>query len=132
MSHVAQGGAIAIRRGRSGIEVLVARAKKNPREWIFPKGHIEPGESAAETAVRELQEETGIAGEVIRPIGTSTFKSGRDEVEVTYFLVRFLGTAPSVESREIRWTDFAEAKILVTFPDASRLLDAAERAVGDA
>src|SRR5581483_11057599 len=110
----------------------VARAKKNPREWIFPKGHIEPGESAAETAVRELQEETGIAGEVIRPIGTSTFKSGRDEVEVTYFLVRFLGTAPSVESREIRWTDFAEAKILVTFPDASRLLDAAERAVGDA
>src|SRR5436853_7519497 len=109
MSHIAQAGAIAIRRGRSGTEVLVARAKKNPLEWIFPKGHIEPGETAAEAAVRELQEETGVAGEVVRSIGVSVFVSARGEVEVTYFLMRFRGTAQSLESRQIQWTSFTEA-----------------------
>ncbi|MDD5559415.1 bis(5'-nucleosyl)-tetraphosphatase [Candidatus Methylomirabilis sp.] len=29
--------------------------------WDFPKGHIEPGEDAQQTAIRELKEETGIA-----------------------------------------------------------------------
>ena len=80
-------------------------------------------------AVRELQEETGVAGEVVRSIGVSVFVSARGEVEVTYFLMRFRSTAPSLESRQIQWTSFTEAKGLLTFSDAGRLLDAAERAV---
>src|SRR5439155_23315265 len=71
MSYIAQAGAITIRRQGPTPMVLLARAKKNPLEWIFPKGHIEPGETAAETAVRELQEEAGVAGEIVRSIGVS-------------------------------------------------------------
>ena len=129
MSHIAQAGAITVRRQGTSRVVLLARSKKNPLEWIFPKGHIEPGETAAEAAVRELQEETGVAGEVVRSIGVSVFVSARGEVEVTYFLMRFRGTAPSLESRQIQWTSFTDAKGLLTFSDAGRLLDAAERAV---
>ncbi|QEG42927.1 bis(5'-nucleosyl)-tetraphosphatase [Roseimaritima ulvae] len=33
---------------------------KHPDRWDLPKGHAEPGESAVQTAVREMQEETGI------------------------------------------------------------------------
>jgi len=129
MSHIAQAGAITVRRENSSTKVLLARARRNPLEWIFPKGHIEPGETAEETAIRELQEEAGVAGEIVRSIGVSIFQSPRGEVEVTYFLVRFVGTATSHESREIRWVSFREARRLVTFPDATRLLSAAEHAV---
>ena len=132
MSPIAQAGAIAVRRNGSRVEVLIARAKRNPLEWIFPKGHIEPGETAEKAALRELQEETGVAGEIVRPLGASTFLSLRGQVEVAYFLVRFTGTAPSLESRQIRWVRFDEACALVTFPDAARLVDAAERAAAEA
>src|SRR5436190_1051738 len=129
MSHIAQAGAIAVRRDAGKPLVLIARSKKNPAEWIFPKGHIEPGEAAAETAVRELQEEAGVSGEVVRSIGVSIFTSPRGDVEVTYFLVRFVRGAPSPEGRETQWTSFREARRLVTFADAPRLLNAAEQAM---
>jgi 8-oxo-dGTP pyrophosphatase MutT (NUDIX family) len=132
VSPIAQAGALAVRRNGSDVEVLVARSKKNPREWIFPKGHIEAGESAADAAIRELQEETGVVGEVVRPIGVSTFWADRGEVEITYFLVRFIRTGPPAESRQKRWVAFDEAKRLITFPDGPQLIDAAARAMIDA
>jgi len=55
MARVIQAGAITMR----GKKVLIVRAKKNPLDWIFPKGHVERGESLAETACRELAEEAG-------------------------------------------------------------------------
>ena len=42
MGVVRQAGAIAIRKSGAGNEVFIVRAKKNPGDWIFPKGHIEP------------------------------------------------------------------------------------------
>jgi 8-oxo-dGTP pyrophosphatase MutT (NUDIX family) len=132
MSLIAQAGALAVRRNGSDAELLVARSKKNPREWIFPKGHIEPGETAAQTAIRELQEETGVVGEVVRSIGLSRFWSDRGEVEITYFLVRYTGTGTAIESRAKQWVSFDEAKKLITFADGARLIDAAAHAVAHA
>jgi len=129
MSPIAQAGAIAVRRHGPKPLVLIARSKKNPREWIFPKGHIEPGETPAETAIRELQEEAGVTGEIVRSIGVSIFAGPKGEVEVTYFLVRFAREQASPEGREKQWTSFREAKRLVTFADAPRLLSAAEDAL---
>jgi 8-oxo-dGTP pyrophosphatase MutT (NUDIX family) len=76
MSHIAQAGAVTVRRHASGAQVLLARARRNPLEWIFPKGHIEPGETAEETAIRELQEEAGVAGEIVpRRCGTRSTRT---------------------------------------------------------
>src|SRR6476646_10984685 len=62
MGVVRQAGAIAVRKSGAAHEVFIVRAKKNPGDWIFPKGHIEPGESAPDAAVRELLEEGGVIG----------------------------------------------------------------------
>jgi 8-oxo-dGTP pyrophosphatase MutT (NUDIX family) len=59
---------LLLRRGGThserGVEVLMVRrsteASFMPGVWVFPGGMIEPGESAAECAARELAEETGI------------------------------------------------------------------------
>ncbi|HEU4939828.1 MAG TPA: NUDIX domain-containing protein [Vicinamibacterales bacterium] len=126
MPPTRQGGAIAVRDTAKGPEVLLVRAKKDPRQWIFPKGHQERGETLAETAVRELKEEGGIVGEAVKSIGVSTFRSGGEEVEVTYFLVRDTGRRKTAE-REVAWRRFAEAQKLVSFDDAQWLLEKAQQ-----
>src|SRR5437870_6993855 len=50
-------GAVVFRRTERGPRLLVLRAYKN---WDFPKGMIEPGESELEAARRETAEETGL------------------------------------------------------------------------
>src|SRR3989454_8932977 len=52
-------GAVVFRRTERGPRLLVLRAYKN---WDFPKGTIEPGESELDAAKRETLEETGLAG----------------------------------------------------------------------
>src|SRR5262245_49077319 len=51
-------GAVVFRRTERGVRLLVLRAYKN---WDFPKGLIEPGESELDAARRETAEETGLA-----------------------------------------------------------------------
>ena len=98
MARIIQAGAIAM-RGK-GCSSSVRRGIRATR--IFPKGHVEPGESLAETACRELAEEAGIAGKAVREVGVSTFPRGRLLIEVTYFLVRFVGHVEPAEPREVR------------------------------
>ena len=124
-----QAGAVAVRGRGSDAEVLVVRARKNPQHWIFPKGHLEKGERAEDAALRELREEGGVDGSIVRLLGVSTFDSGNEQVKVSYFLVRFARTVPPAEVREARWTSFNEARRLLTFDDARRLVEAARKSV---
>ena len=123
---IRQAGAITVRDTPKGFEVLLVRAKRDPRQWIFPKGHQEKGETLAETAVRELKEEGGVVGDAVKSVGVSTFWWGDVEVEVTYFLVRDTGRKGKAE-REVAWKSFADAKKLVSFDDAPRLLEKAQQ-----
>jgi diadenosine hexaphosphate hydrolase (ATP-forming) len=63
--------------------------------WTLPKGKVEPDESPAQTALREIEEETGIAGRVRDLLGTVCYRhgealGGEAIKEVTYFLVEAL------------------------------------------
>lgn len=127
MVVVKQAGAIAIRDRDGRVETLIVRARKDPTKWIFPKGHIERGESAAEAAGRELEEEAGVKGWIVHPVGMSVFTSGDEQVEVTYYLARFVKAVPQSESRECRWLPIDEARRTLSFDDTRRLLDAAVR-----
>ena len=88
-------GAVVLDGGRC----LVMR---RGREWIFPKGHLEPGESPAETARREVLEETGIEVEVGTPIGATRYgfqtPDGRwNRKRVEWFVARRTGGELRVE-----------------------------------
>ena len=60
-------GGVVYRRSPVGIEVVLV-ARPAERLWALPKGTPEPGESLEETALREVQEETGLLVEIARPI----------------------------------------------------------------
>ncbi|HBL00046.1 MAG TPA: NUDIX hydrolase [Microcoleaceae bacterium UBA10368] len=96
--------------------------------WGFPKGHANPGESAIETAKRELEEETGIRDcEVLEEPSFvehySFVKEGEPiEKTVTYFLAFVNSMEVQLQAEEIQnsaWICFEEAVKLITF-DANR------------
>ncbi|MCD6289771.1 MAG: NUDIX domain-containing protein [Anaerolineae bacterium] len=63
-------GAAVVRDGR----VLLVQEAAGPHAgtWSFPKGVIEPGETAVDAALRELREETGLQGRVTGVVGLRT------------------------------------------------------------
>lgn len=119
---VAQAGAIAFKIVDDSPSVLLVRAKKNPEHWIFPKGHIDPGETAEVAARRELEEEAAIKGELVAFVGSLEFQSGDEQVHVDYFAYRFLADVARTEEREVRWCTFKEALELLSHADAADLL----------
>ena len=122
MSRIVQAGAIAFKIVDDAIQILCVRAKKTPQDWIFPKGHIEPGETAEVAASRELEEEAGVSGELVGLVGSLDFQSGDELVTVEYFLIKFTHDVPRTEKREIRWCSYDEALTLLSHRAAAELL----------
>ena len=103
--------------------VLLVRAKKDPTLWVFPKGHLEAGESPQVAALREAFEEAGVTGLVVGRAGpTLRFRSGDEDLAVDYFLVEMTAEMPSPEGREKCWCLPEEADARITFQDARDLL----------
>lgn len=119
---VDQAGAIAFKIVDGSPLILLVRAKKTPENWIFPKGHIEAGESPEMAAERELAEEGGVRGERVALIGSLQFQSGHEDVSVAYYLFAFVSEVLCKEKRERRWCDYDEALTLLSHRDAAELL----------
>jgi len=79
-------GGVIFRRGRKEIEVALI-AVKGGTVWELPKGLVEEGENIARTAHREVREETGLDGRIIRKIeNIHYFYCHKEREETTRFL----------------------------------------------
>ena len=132
------GGALA-RAGSSStstraiarIAVIARRNRAGRVEWCLPKGHIEDGETLAETAAREVAEETGIEGRVLTELGTIDywFATGDERVHkyVHHYLLEATGgyltieNDPDHEAIDVAWLPLAEAHRHLTFPNERRI-----------
>ena len=109
---------------------LIGRLDRRGRLlWSLPKGHIEAGETAEQAAVREVEEETGIIGRVVAPLGTIDFwfvaEDRRVHKTVHHFLLRALGGELSdsdVEVSEVAWVPLAELESRLAYADERRLI----------
>lgn len=85
--------AAAVVMDEQGRVLLVRRSERErflPRVWGVPCGKLEPGESPGDGALRELKEETGLLGEVVRRVGESSFVSDYRGREVKNWQANFL------------------------------------------
>jgi 8-oxo-dGTP pyrophosphatase MutT (NUDIX family) len=101
---------------------LIIRGSRAPHEWVLPKGHIDPGETAAQTARREVLEETGVEAEVVCPIGDERFTFDGRDVRVCYFAMRATGIGEAIEERDTQWCPQHEAERLLGFETARAML----------
>ena len=123
MKITRQAGGIVFRHRAGAVEILLVGPKRGGPEWIFPKGHIEAGESAAFAALRESREEAGVLGLVIAPAGAPLdFMSGSEHVLVDYFVIEATGEATPTDVRRRQWFSAADAVTAVTHEDARTLL----------
>ena len=113
-----------------GTAAVIGRLDRRGRLlWSLPKGHIEAGETAEQAAVREVEEETGIIGRVVAPLGTIDFwfvaEDRRVHKTVHHFLLRALGGELSdsdVEVSEVAWVPLAELESRLAYADERRLI----------
>ncbi|MCL4535652.1 MAG: NUDIX domain-containing protein [Bacteroidetes bacterium] len=89
---VLMGHQVVLRRTARG-EYLFPKGHIDPGETEeetarFPKGHIDPGETEEETARREVAEETGVEAEIVAPLGEIGFSYQGDDYRVAMFLMR--------------------------------------------
>ena len=97
--------------------------------WSLPKGHIEVGERAEETAVREITEETGIRGDVLAALGSIEywFRAEAHLVHKTvrHYLLRFrdgeLGAGNDHEVAHVAWVPIDELPYRLAHADERRL-----------
>jgi 8-oxo-dGTP pyrophosphatase MutT (NUDIX family) len=130
MSRVSQAGAVVFRTDGGSVRILLVRSRKHPGVWVFPKGHLEAGESHADAALREAEEEAGILGTVVGRTGsTLMFQSGDESVAVEYYLVHLTADAPSPEGREKVWLSPDETFEHLGFQNARDLLRGALREI---
>src|SRR4029079_14201711 len=114
---------IVFRRNGAGISILLVRAKRDPSAWIFPKGHIEPGETARAPAVRETREEAGVQGEAIGEVGDPhEFEWAGRWYRVQYFLIQMTSEWDETDGRARAWFSFDEALDRISFTSARDLL----------
>jgi 8-oxo-dGTP pyrophosphatase MutT (NUDIX family) len=118
------GGVVIRREGKTSTYLLV-RSSMDPRHWVFPKGHIEPGESPEMAALREVREEAGVRAEIISELGDSEFTRDSEQIRIIYFAMRYRAPDEHNEGRDIKWCDYDEAIKTISFEDARLLLEKA-------
>lgn len=101
------GGIVLRKNAKDSIEILVCQHSQH-HGWVFPKGLIGDtvkGEKKEETAVREVKEETGIIGKIIKELPPITywyqFKGEKIKKTVYYFLMDFVGGDISKHDHEM-------------------------------
>lgn len=119
-------GALVVRRGAESPEILLI--KHNGGHWAFPKGHVEAGETEEETALREVQEETGLTVKLdTRYREMVTFSPApRTMKDVVYFAATVLSgteTPQLTEVSDVRWVPFDEAHKFITFENDCHLFE---------
>lgn len=119
------------------VAALIGRIDRRGRMlWSLPKGHIEMGETAEQTAIREVAEETGIRGGVLAALGRIDYwfvtDGRRVHKTVHHYLMRFLGGElcdEDLEVAEVAWVPIRELPSRLAYADERRLAERAHELI---
>lgn len=136
-------GGLVVRQNGAGPEgAVIARLNRAGRvEWCLPKGHLEGEETPEQAAVREIEEETGIRGEIVEPLGSIDYWFSVENKRVHkhvhhYLLLAVAGTLsiegdPDAEAIDVAWVRLDEMDERLSFPNERRLVEQAQARLAD-
>jgi 8-oxo-dGTP pyrophosphatase MutT (NUDIX family) len=123
-------GGVVWRRNKDGdVEILLIQDAKD--RWTIPKGHIEEGETAQQTAKREIGEEAGLTNtEVQGWLGKIHFRYRRVDklvlMTTQIYLVKALGDTAAIKKEDwmngIKWFKFSDALDAIEYEDIGKLM----------
>jgi ADP-ribose pyrophosphatase YjhB (NUDIX family) len=124
-------GGIVFRRNQKSNEVEILLIQDAKDRWTIPKGHIEEGETAKETAEREINEEAGLKEmNVICWLGKIHFRYRRQQslvlMTTQIYLVQGKGDTNRLKKEEwmngIGWFPFQKALDMIEYEDIGKLM----------
>lgn len=122
-------GAVVFTRIAGKPHYLLVRAKDQPQGCHgFPKGHMEPGETEQETALREIFEETGVRVTLLegfRAVTEYDLPKPDTRKRVVFFLAQYQDQQVRIQESELAsWAlaPFGEALELTEFADSKQIL----------
>jgi len=119
------------------VAALIGRVDRRGRMlWSLPKGHIELGETAEQTAIREVAEETGIRGSVLAALGRIDYwfvtDGRRVHKTVHHYLMSFSSGElcdEDLEVAEVAWVPMQELPSRLAYADERRLARVADELI---
>ena len=139
MDETSAGGLVVDRTGSTPVVALIGRLDRRGRLlWSLPKGHLEEGETAEDAAIREVEEETGIRGRVVAPLGTIDYwfvaEDRRIHKTVHHYLLEAAGGELSdadLEVDEVAWVPLGELGARLAYAGERRLAETAAGLLAD-
>ncbi len=133
--HHHSAGGLVVADGR-----ILLISTRGGKRWQLPKGHLEPGETSEQAAVRETREETGVLGKVAAPLPTVEYwyveRGVRVHKRVDYFLLEYVeGDAANHDKSEVSgaaWFEWDEGLRRLSFDNERQVVVAGRELAHDA
>ena len=132
--HSCGGAVISIREDEPFVAMIATRGRTR---WGLPKGAVVKGETSEQAALREVQEETGLLADIVRPLDTIEyfFRAGDTLIRkrVDFYLMQYVGGAlvPQLsEVDDVEWVRLSEAIERASFQSEKKLLASALEQMG--
>jgi 8-oxo-dGTP diphosphatase len=113
----AAGGVVYRQNGRGETEVLLIH-RPHRRDWTFPKGKLEAGETHEACALREVEEETGLRCALGRELPTVSHHTSKGRLKIVrYWLMVPIGgvAEPRNEVDAVQWVSVDQAPSFLTY-----------------
>jgi 8-oxo-dGTP pyrophosphatase MutT (NUDIX family) len=127
-------GGVVVRDGEVVVIVPTRRAANGQKVLALPKGHVDPGETPAQAAQREVREEAGVEAELVGQLGEVRYWYQRDGRRipklVSFFLFDYVSGDVADHDHEVeeaRWLPIDDARRELTYKGEREMV---ERAVG--
>ncbi len=132
-------GGVVIRYEDGVPQLVVGSWRREPDglTWTLPKGTPQGVETIAQTALREVAEETGLQVRITSPLDSIEYwfvqRGTRIHKTVHYFLMEPVGgdlARHDHEFESVRWLDVADAPVILTFETERALVTRAAERIG--